>query len=106
MLLNLMLNSADALNHQGEIAIHVQKDGPFWHLAVRDTGPGIPEDALQRVFDPFFTTKPEGVGTGLGLAISQRIIHRFGGTLGARNGEGGGAIFELRLKHFSEEATQ
>ena len=65
MLLNPMLNSADASTIK-EIAIHVQKDGPFWHLAVRDTGPGIPEDALQRVFDPFFTTKPEGVERGLG----------------------------------------
>ena len=105
VLLNLLLNGADVLANEGSITIRVMEDGPFWHLAVHDTGPGISQEHLHRVFDPFFTTKPEGVGTGLGLAISQRIIHRFGGTLGARNGTHGGAIFDVRLKRAASDTS-
>jgi C4-dicarboxylate-specific signal transduction histidine kinase len=67
-------------------------------LAVADQGPGIPPDSLGRVFDPFFTTKEPGEGTGLGLAICHRIMESFGGEIAARNGEGGGAVFELRFR--------
>lgn len=52
-------------------------------IVVRDTGPGIPADALPKIFLPFFTTKPQG--TGLGLALVQKIIVSHGGTIEARN---------------------
>jgi signal transduction histidine kinase len=66
-------------------------------LAVRDRGPGIPEDHLPRVFDPFFTTKSEGEGTGLGLSLSFDLARLHGGTLEAANRPGGGAEFTLWL---------
>jgi two-component system C4-dicarboxylate transport sensor histidine kinase DctB len=62
---------------------------------VRDNGPGI-ED-LDALFEPFYTTKQPGDGVGLGLAISSGIVTDLGGRLTARNGQGGGAVFEMQL---------
>jgi C4-dicarboxylate-specific signal transduction histidine kinase len=64
---------------------------------VRDTGPGIAPEHLERVFEPFFTTKPPGEGTGLGLAISYELVHELGGTIRAVNHPQGGACFEVEL---------
>ncbi len=66
-------------------------------IAVRDSGPGIPAQIMDRVFDPFFSTKETGQGTGLGLAVSARLIEGMGGTIRAENAEGGGACFSLYL---------
>jgi signal transduction histidine kinase len=62
-------------------------------LTVRDTGPGIADDDVDRIFNPFFTTR--NTGTGLGLAIVHRIVDAHGGTIAVHND--GGAVFELAL---------
>lgn len=70
-------------------------------VTVADRGPGIPEAHLSRVFDRFFTYRPaEGPRqhVGLGLAIAKTIVEGHGGTIVARNRDGGGAVFEVRLK--------
>ncbi len=64
-------------------------------MSVEDTGPGIPEDVIERMFNPFFTTR--ATGTGLGLAIVNRIVEAHGGHVNARNRSGGGAVIELCL---------
>ena len=61
-------------------------------LSVRDTGPGVPDDLIDKMFDPFFTTK-QAEGTGLGLSISQTLIQRAGGRITYRNLDEGGAEF-------------
>jgi two-component system NtrC family sensor kinase len=66
-------------------------------LVVADSGPGIPEEDLERVFDPFFTTKAPGQGTGLGLAIVARTIEDAGGIVFARASREGGAAFVILL---------
>ena len=64
-------------------------------VTIRDNGPGIEDkDAL---FEPFYTTKQPGDGVGLGLAISSGIVNELGGRLTARNGQTGGAVFEMQL---------
>jgi CheY-like chemotaxis protein len=66
-------------------------------ISISDTGPGIPEDALERIFDPFFTTKRESQGTGLGLSISRTIIQQMGGDLVVSSVYGDGATFSCFL---------
>lgn len=65
-------------------------------LRVADRAGGIPSAVLERVFEPFFTTKSPGKGTGLGLALCFGTVSGMGGTLTARN-HNGGAVFEIRL---------
>lgn len=66
-------------------------------LVVADSGPGIPDEDLERVFDPFFTTKAPGEGTGLGLAIVARTVEDAGGIVFARRAREGGAAFVILL---------
>ena len=69
-------------------------------LRVEDTGPGIPEEHLDRVFDPFFTTKDGRRGTGLGLSVARGIVEDHGGRIeidGSRPGAGGGTCFRVTL---------
>lgn len=66
-------------------------------ITLADTGPGIPDDHIDKVFDPFFTTRAPGEGTGLGLAIVASTVADFGGRIEASSGAGGGAVFTLSL---------
>lgn len=50
-------------------------------IRIRDNGPGIPQDIIEKIFNPFFTTKPTNQGTGLGLAITSDIIRQHGGSI-------------------------
>jgi two-component system NtrC family sensor kinase len=98
VLLNLLTNAQDALRNgtrTRSIAIVGSIEDGRAVVEVRDTGPGIPPDALPRLFEPFYTTKPDG--TGLGLAISADIVRGLGGELTARNAREGGAVFRLSL---------
>ena len=63
----------------------------------RDTGAGIPPQALPQIFDPFFTTKPIGEGTGLGLAVSCRIVADHGGRIDVDSELGRGSVFRVVL---------
>ncbi|HKK27642.1 MAG TPA: ATP-binding protein [Gemmatimonadota bacterium] len=76
---------------------HFDEGQPLVVIEVRDDGPGVPEDQLERVFDPFFTTKEPGRGTGLGLAVSARLVYRMGGMIEAVNRAGGGTAFTVSL---------
>ncbi|HEY8747864.1 MAG TPA: ATP-binding protein [Tepidisphaeraceae bacterium] len=99
-ILNLLLNAAEACEGGGCVSVQFEAtagaaDARQFRIAVRDTGPGIPAQILDRIFNPFFTTKDKG--TGLGLAIVHRIVEAHDGTIVARNVEGGGAEFEIRV---------
>jgi signal transduction histidine kinase len=100
ILLNLMSNAAYAVRKGGGSAITIasrEVDGVI-EVEVRDDGPGIDGEILDRLFEPFATTKPEGEGTGLGLAISRRLARAWRGDLTARNLTGKGAAFTLTLR--------
>jgi PAS domain S-box-containing protein len=97
VLLNLVSNAVHAMGESGEIAIELTQEASTAVLRVRDTGPGIEPDVIDRIFDPFFTTKRELGGTGLGLALSQSIADAHGGTLTVASPAGGGAEFTLRI---------
>jgi signal transduction histidine kinase len=97
VLLNLLMNAADAIDGEGSIAIDVRGEGGQVTLEVTDSGPGIAADVADKLFEPFVTTKPSGKGTGLGLAVCHSIVERAGGSIRAESPEGGGARFVVRL---------
>ncbi|HEX9714848.1 MAG TPA: ATP-binding protein [Desulfurivibrionaceae bacterium] len=97
VLLNLYLNSLQAMEHGGELWVAVRegaRPGTI-EISVRDTGCGIAADILERVMDPYFTTKPEG--TGLGLAMVYKIIDEHGGTIKIASKEGEGTTVTIIL---------
>lgn len=97
VVVNMLLNSAQAIGSGGEVEIATLLQGDEVQVRVSDSGPGIPLENLSRIFDPFFTTKPAGKGTGLGLSICAGIISDYGGAIDARNAPGGGAVFTITL---------
>jgi two-component system, NtrC family, sensor kinase len=94
---NLFLNAAQAMKGRGTIVVLVSHEGNVAHVSVRDTGPGLPSGAANKVFEPFYTTKRNGEGTGLGLAISLEIIQEHQGTIRADTHAEGGAQFHVCL---------
>jgi signal transduction histidine kinase len=87
--------AAPAGGHALSLGAAAAGDGESVTLTVRDTGPGVPPEAMERIFNPFFTTR--ATGTGLGLAIVHRIVDAHGGSIRVRNAEGGGAEVDLSL---------
>lgn len=99
VLLNIVNNAIDAVERDGRVFIrsYFEKNLEQVIVEVQDTGPGVPEEILDKIFDPFFTTKKLGSGTGLGLSICHSIMTKLGGRIEVRNGTQGGAIFVMNL---------
>ena len=93
--LNLLLNAVQAMGGEGRIQVGLRRDGRLAEIAVRDSGPGIPQDIRDQVLEPFFTTKARG--GGLGLPIAKRTAEMHGGTLTLDCPPGGGTIVTLSL---------
>ncbi len=105
-IMNLAVNSRDAMNGTGGIMVRTFNAGPeglpssmpagrYAAFEISDTGPGIPKQVLPRIFEPFFTTKPKGKGTGLGLSTVYGIVHQNNGHIFAANRPEGGAVFTI-----------
>ena len=98
VLLNLLLNAAQAVQRGGTGQIYVRAwSRPPNRVAIeiRDTGPGMSQDVLKRITEPFFTTRPEG--TGLGLSVCSSIIRDHGGWMSIDSIEGKGTVVRLEL---------
>jgi signal transduction histidine kinase len=103
VLVNLLLNAADAMDGQGIVRLRTRREAEHLLLEITDGGPGVAEADRARVFDPFFTTKGPGEGTGLGLSTSQSIVEALGGSLDlAAAVAGEGATFVVRLPLWRE----
>ena len=90
VLMNLLINSYDAVAEQGRVIIRSGRQGDDRvFVSIIDDGPGIPPELIEKIFDPFFTTKGEGEGTGLGLSVSLGIVEAHDGelTVSSRPGE-------------------
>lgn len=97
VLLNLLVNAAQAINQHGTITINTGYDNQWVWFSVTDTGCGIAPDKLEQIFQPFYTTKPKGQGTGLGLALSRSIIEKHKGVLELQSTVGQGSCFTVKL---------
>jgi PAS domain S-box len=112
VLLNLAVNSRDAMPKGGQLGIKIgvedidsghlahhpeARSGRFVCITTRDTGTGIPPEILRRIFEPFFTTKEIGKGTGLGLATVYGIVKQHQGWIEVESTVGKGTIFRVFL---------
>jgi two-component system, cell cycle sensor histidine kinase and response regulator CckA len=97
VLLNLVLNSKDAMPHGGTLTISTSVDGSGVVLRVTDTGIGMDKLTIDRIFEPFFTTKAFGKGTGLGLATVYGVVTQHRGSLHVESTPGKGATMTITL---------
>jgi two-component system CheB/CheR fusion protein len=112
-LLNLAINSRDAMPYGGDLTIETHNvdvdqasiplrteglaSGPYVAITVRDTGCGMSEEAVRRIFEPFFTTKEVGKGSGLGLSSVYGSIKQSGGSIDVDSYPGRGTTFTIYL---------
>lgn len=97
ILLNLMINAAQAMDNGGELSIKGYRNGSKVFLEIKDTGEGIAEENINKIFDPFFTTKKLGEGTGLGLWLTHELIKDYNGDISVKSKKGEGTIFTLEF---------
>ncbi|MBP2687652.1 MAG: gnfL, partial [Deltaproteobacteria bacterium] len=118
-LTNILDNAADACQGKGTVTVfvgtsrhftdavrlnrkvqmilpgHSGREEEFVRIHIRDNGPGIPPEILDRIFVPFFTTKK--AGTGIGLPLAQKIVHAHGGVLDMNSDVGKGTEFIIKI---------
>jgi C4-dicarboxylate-specific signal transduction histidine kinase len=99
--LNFVINAQQSIEaagrSHGRVMIRLFDTGKQVRLEVQDDGPGVSTADEPKLFQPFFTTKPVGKGTGLGLSVSYGIIDSYGGSIGYRSNDWGGATFFFEL---------
>jgi len=97
VLLNLLMNAADATGPAGKVILKAEKSGAGVRLIVEDNGPGIHPAVRERLFEPFVTTKEVGKGTGLGLAACRGLVESALGTIQVDESYQKGARFVVEL---------
>jgi two-component system, NtrC family, sensor kinase len=99
VLLNLILNSIEALSAGGVVTVTAElpRNSDYLTICVSDTGIGIPKAIQGSIFEPFVTTKEFGKGVGLGLSVVYGIVTQHGGSIEMQSAEGKGATFILTM---------
>jgi PAS domain S-box-containing protein len=116
VLINVASNAADAMRASGgvleivldhaevapSVAAHhpTLRPGSYLRVTIRDTGPGMAPEVLERIFEPFFTTKPVGEGTGMGLAIAHGVVSSHGGAMVVESCLGQGTTLTIYLPQY------
>lgn len=103
VLINLLMNAAQALPGGGEIRMAIDREGETVRLRVSDNGVGIPSSHRERIFEPFFSGRAGG--TGLGLAIVREIVREHGGEIAVESVEGAGSTFTVKIPAVVSEAA-
>ena len=94
--LNLVVNAAQAIEGEGQITVRTRLEGEQVHIAISDTGRGIPPEVRPKIFSAGFTTKPIGEGTGLGLSITREFVEdTHGGSIHFETESGVGTTFHV-----------
>ncbi len=99
ILLNLVSNSIDAIDHSGTIKVSMNRENDWLEISVSDNGKGLPEDIITKIFEPFFTTRDNGAG--LGLAICRKFCTENHAEIFASNNPNGGSTFTFKKKDLS-----
>jgi len=107
VVLVLLVNASEAMPKGGRLEVATEFDPGAEQSVVRvkDSGMGIPAEALPRIFDPFFTTKEDQNRTGLGLAVAHSIVEQHAGEITVRSTPGQGTEFQVMLPVGVAEAT-
>lgn len=92
---NLVRNAIQAMPEGGEVRLASRANCEYCHVTVADTGPGVPEDARDKIFEPLVSGK--STGTGIGLALVRRIVEAHHGHIHLESAPGAGAVFEIEL---------
>jgi signal transduction histidine kinase len=96
--LNLIVNAGQAIEGDGVITVRTALEANAVHIAIQDTGRGIPAEIQPKIFTAGFTTKAFGEGTGLGLNISREIVEdTHGGRISFETEPGKGTTFDVRI---------
>jgi len=95
--MNLLINAHQAISDSGLVEISTGMTKNMVMFQIKDSGCGIPKDAIEQIWDPFFTTKEVGQGNGLGLAVTYNIIKRLGGDISVESQVGKGSKFTVRI---------
>jgi signal transduction histidine kinase len=105
VLLNVMINSIQAMPAGGLLEIHtdLKRESNRIVVEISDEGVGIKKEDLDKIFDPFFSTRAEG--TGLGLSVSHQLVTRNGGTISVRDNQGPGVTFCIEFAASAEVDT-
>lgn len=93
VVLNLAINAVQAMTEPGEVVLSAHQLDSSVAISVRDQGPGIEEENMERIFNPFFTTKE--AGTGLGLSVVYQIVTQHGGIVKTERNPNGGMTFSV-----------
>ncbi|MFA5368299.1 MAG: ATP-binding protein, partial [Dehalococcoidia bacterium] len=107
VLLNIVVNAQQAMSGfrgRGNILIQTKYVDDLVKISVKDDGPGISTEEMERIFEPFFTTKHSG--TGLGLSICHGIIAEHNGMIYAESEDGKGATFIVELPVIKQESEE
>ncbi len=107
--LDNLLDNARKYGNGSPVEVEARREGADVLLSVRDHGPGIPAEEIDRVFDPFFrgdSARGHAGGFGLGLALARKVAEAHGGGATAANVEGGGARIQLRVPTATEGAAK
>src|SRR4029077_20687246 len=108
VMLNLILNAVEAMSRSNEgareLLISTEENGADGvRIAVRDRGPGLQPESLDRLFDAFYTTKPDGMG--MGLSICRSIIEAHGGRVSGATNRPRGAVLQFTLPQQGETGS-
>ena len=97
VLVNLVVNSIQAIKTKGKINISTDFDEQNIYLKVSDTGTGISEDIIDKIFIPFFTTKKINEGTGIGLSVVNGIISSHSGSINVKSIKNKETLFKINI---------
>ncbi|HEY3278019.1 MAG TPA: ATP-binding protein [Syntrophorhabdaceae bacterium] len=97
-LLNLLLNSVQAMDYKGVVEIECGREDPFSYILVRDNGAGIGKEERDKIFEPYYSTKKYGMG--LGLAITKRFVDAHQGRIIIESEVGKGTTIKITVPYY------